>query len=152
MLASGIVGAFTTPPTGLVSLGVGLVGVWLARWVFVGRENRRLGKPQRWNDTLPLTLVAMLIAGVVIYDRQLGVSAAAFVGLGVGWVAVLLLDILGERITNMLRAGFAVGQPKHVEEHLDLSGNRGRMLDETDLPPDMTDKLQKLESEDGTNV
>lgn len=145
VLASGAVSAVSSPSTGLVSLGVGLIGVWLARWVFVGRENRKLGVPQKWNDTLPLTLVAMLVAGVVIYDRQLGLSSSAFVGLGVGWAAVLLLDVMGERITNMLRAGFAVPLPKHVEEHLDNSGHGGRIIDETVIPPDMAETLVEIE-------
>lgn len=151
MAASVAVQALAGSPNGLVSLGVGMVGVWLARWVFVGRENRKLGKPQRWNDTLPLTLVAMLIAAVVIYDRKLGLSASAFVGLGVGWAAVLLLDVLGERVLNMLRAGFAMPLPKHVEERLDLSGHAGKIVDETDVPPDMTDKLVQLDREEGSN-
>lgn len=144
------VGHLSSIPDGLVSLGVGLVGVWLARWVFVGRENRRLRKPQRWNDTLPLTLVAMLISGVVIWDRHLGLSAAAFVGLGVGWAAVLLLDVFGERVISMLRAGFAVPPDSPaVQRHLDLSGHDGKVLDaDVDLPEDMAGSLKTLDHHD----
>lgn len=137
-------------PDAIVSLGVGLIGVALARWVFVGRENRRLGTPQRWNDTLPLTLVAMLVAGVVIYDRDLGLSAAAFTGLGVGWAAVLLLDVMGERVTSMLRAGFAVPVPPSVTR-IDVSGHDGKILDEVTLPEDMTDQLRILDEFPGTD-
>lgn len=143
------VGQLSSIPDGLVSLGVGLIAVWLARWVFVGRENRKLGKPQGWKDTLPLTLVGMLIAGVVIHDRQLGLSAAAFVGLGVGWAAVLLLDVFGERVINMLRAGFAVPPDSDaVRRHLDHSGHDGKILQETDVPTDMLDQLGEIEKRD----
>lgn len=145
---SAAVGKLSSIPDGLVSLGVGLIAVWLSRWVFVGRENRRMGKPQRWNDTLPLTLVAMLITGVVIHDRGLGLSAAAFVGLGVGWAAVLLLDVFGERVVSMLRAGFAVPPDQVVRGKLDLSGHDGKVLDEANVPPDMTANLAKIDKED----
>lgn len=150
VLASLAVGQFSSIPDGLVSLGVGLVAVWLSRWVFVTRENRRMRKPQKWNDTLPLTLVAMLITAVVIMDRHLGLSAAAFVGLGVGWAAVLLLDVFGERVINMLRAGFAVPPDSPaVQRHLDLSGHDGKLLDEdVDLPPEMSAALKTLDQKD----
>jgi hypothetical protein len=149
-VASGAITALSDPANGIVSLVVGLIGVWLSRWVFVGRENRRLGKPQRWNDTLPLTLVAMLVAGVVIHDRQMGLSAAAFTGLGVGWAAVLLLDIMGERITNMLRAGFAMPVDRKLERHLDHSGMDGKVTpSEVDLPDDMLGHLQTLDRKPG---
>lgn len=122
-------------PDGLVSLAVGLWGVVLARWVFVNRENRRLPRKQSWRETLPLTLVGMTVAGVIISDRQLGLSAAAFTGLGVGWSAVLLLDLFGERITAAFRAGFAMPVAKHVADAIDHSGEGGKVLDsEVDTP------------------
>jgi H+/Cl- antiporter ClcA len=125
------------PPLALVSLGVGLIGVALARWVFVNREARRLRRRERWHETLPLTLVAMLVAGVIIHDRQLGVSAAAFTGLGVGWAAVLLLDLLGERVVAVLRASFSAGpaRPHDFPPQADLSGNDG-MIDSAIADPD----------------
>lgn len=149
MLSSGAVAGLSSVPSGLVSMAVGLIAVWLSRWVFVSRENRQLGRPQRWNDTLPLTLVAMLLTGVVVYDRNLGLSAAAFTGLGVGWAAVLLLDVLGERVLNMLRAGFAVPVDKKLAEHLDRSGHGGKVLDsDVKLPTDMIENLQRIDRED----
>ncbi len=147
MVASQIVALVSSVPDGLVSLGVGLWGVVLARWVFVNRENRRLPRKQPWRETLPLTLVAMLITAVVVRDRDLGLSAAAFTGLGVGWAAVLLLDVLGERITAAFRAGFAV---PNTPPQADLSGEDGKMTSrEINLPRDMirlVDELDKLPS------
>lgn len=90
------------------SLGVGLLGVTLARTVFVDRENRRLRRRQTFRETGPTTGVAMLIASVVILDRSLGLSGAALTGLGVGWTAMLLLDVIGKRVLDGLRAGLAI--------------------------------------------
>jgi hypothetical protein len=82
----------------IVSLALGLAGVALARTVFVDRENRRIGRRQTFRETIPLTLIAMLVAGVIIWDGGLGYSKAAFTGLGVGWTAILILDVIGRRI------------------------------------------------------
>jgi len=112
-----------------LSLSIGMVGVVLARTIFVVRENARLKRVQPRSETLPLTLAAMLIAGAIIWDRQLGISMAAFTGLGVGWVAVLLLDILGQRVANVLRAILG----------MDPSGG---------VPTDMTDRLRNIDERD----
>ena len=150
MVWAQIVAAFKGVPDGLVSLAVGLWGVALARWVFVNRENRRLPRHQSWRETLPLTLVAALVASVVIIDRDLGLSAAAFTGLGVGWTAVLLLDLFGERITAALRAGFAIPTPPHVADAADKSGNGGQLLDaDVNLPDWAVDSLEALDDVPG---
>lgn len=152
MIWSQVVALAQGVPDGLVSLGVGLWGVVLARWVFVNRENRRLPRRQPWRETLPLTLTAMLITAVLVHDRQLSLSAAAFTGLGVGWSAVLLLDLFGDRITAAFRAGFAVPTPPHVRDAIDASGNDGQMLDsDVDLPPELAEPLNKLMDVPGTN-
>lgn len=104
LLASQGVGIMTSAPEGLVSLGVGLIGVALARWVFVNKEQRKNGRKEQWHEWLPLTLTAMLITAVIIYDRALSISASAFVGLGTGWAAVILLEVMGDRLTAMVRA------------------------------------------------
>jgi hypothetical protein len=146
MAASQVVALFSSVPDGLVSLGVGLWGVALARWVFVNRENRRMNIPQNWRETLPLTLVAMLVAGVIIHDQQVGLSLAAFIGLGVGWAAVLILDILGERITAAFRAGFAHTEGRDNLGVLDKSGNDGKVLNsDIDLTEDMIENLRRLD-------
>lgn len=79
----------------LLSVGLGLAGVALARQVFITKERRRTGAQPPWSETFPLTLVAMLITGVLIWERRFGLSLSVFTGLGVGWTAILLLDVVG---------------------------------------------------------
>lgn len=149
MFSAQLVAAFQGVPQGLISLGVGLWGVMLARWVFVNRENRLLPRKQPWRETMPLTLVALLVTGVLVHDRELGLSAAAFTGLGVGWAAVLLLDVLGERIVAAFRAGFAVPTPTQA----DLSGNDGQMIDhDVNVPRNMAQLIDRLDHEPGVCV
>lgn len=143
MAASSLVALLQSVPDGLISLGVGLVGVALARWVFVNRQNRRQRKKESWKETLPLTLVAMLITGVLVWDRRLGVSASAFAGLGVGWVAVLLLDVVGDKIL------LAFGGTPIAASHFDHPGP-GRLRPETlDTPDDLGEMVYKLDQEEG---
>ena len=146
MVAAQAVAVLSSIPDGLVSLVVGLWGVVLARWVFVNRENRRLPRRQPWHETLPLTLVAALVAAVVIVDRDMGLSMAAFTGLGVGWAAVLLLDILGDRVTAALKAG--AGLPDPVKR-ADKSGHDG-VVSSSLMQPDegMLDSLDKLDKKE----
>lgn len=123
---SGVLALVQSIPTGMVSLVVGMLGVALARWVFVNRQYRETSRTQRWNETVPLTLVAMLVAGVLIYDRRFGVSTSAFVGLGVGWTAVLLLDVLGDWILSKMKVLMSAGPadpsfPK-VADHSGMDG------------------------------
>jgi hypothetical protein len=146
MLYSQWVATAKSIPEGLVSLTVGLVGVWLARWVFVNREERRLGKRQSWRETLPLTLLAMLVTGVTILERGFGLSASAFTGLGVGWVAVVILDVFGARVLALFQAGPASPIPPAA----DLSGHDGK-VDDSLVEPDsgMVDSLRKLDQQEG---
>jgi hypothetical protein len=139
-------------PDAYVSQGVGLWGVLLARWVFVNRENRRLTRPQRWQETMPLTLVAMLVTAVLVHDKELGISMAAFTGLGVGWVAVLLLDVLGDRILAAMRAGFAVPVPPNVAATADKSGEDGVVTSGLVEPDEgMAESLRALDDQPGVH-
>jgi F0F1-type ATP synthase assembly protein I len=145
-VSSGVLAVGKGIPEGMVSLVVGLIGVALARWVFVNKQYRETARPQRWGETIPLTLVAMLVAGVLIWDRKFSVSTSAFVGLGVGWTAVLLLDILGDWILTKAKAMFSAGpaDPK-FPKRADLSGQDGKMLSsDVDLPGDFKDAVDKL--------
>ena len=114
----------------LGSLGAGLVGVWLARTIFNERENKRLRRQQTFRETAPITAMGMLLVGVWIVDHKPGLSAAAIAGLGVGWVAVLLLDIIGKRIIDVVRAALAV-KP-----------------DDMDIPADMRGQLDQIDAAD----
>lgn len=135
---------------GFVALGVGLVGVALARWVFVNREHRKFGRRAPWGETVPLTLVAMLITGVIVHDRELGLSAAAFTGLGVGWTAVVLLDLLGDRVISFFRGNLSAGPADaNFPPQADLSGHDGTIDDRlADTPEDMIDSLRQLDREE----
>lgn len=154
MTASGLVAVISSVPNALVSLAIGLIGVALARWIFVNREVRRTNLPQSWRETVPLTLMAMLVAGVIIWDRKLSMSSSAFLGLGVGWVAVLLLDIFGERVLAMFKTNLSSGpaDPKFPTQ-ADISGHDGMIIPaDTDLPQDFRDKLAQIDSEDLAHV
>lgn len=135
---------------GVVALALGLVGVALARWVFVNREHRKFGRRAHWSETVPLTLVAMLITGVIVHDRELGLSAAAFTGLGVGWSAVVLLDLLGERIIAFFRGNLSAGPADPAfPPQADLSGHDGKIDQRlADTPEDMIDSLRQLDQEE----
>ena len=154
MLPSGVVALVQDIPQGMISLTVGLVGVALSRWVFVNREVRRTNQRQSWRETLPLTLVAMLVTGVLVHDRNLSVSSSAFLGLGVGWVAVILLDVFGDKILNMFRSQLQAGPASQLPDNpsptfipkSDLSGLDGKVTShEIDLPEDMTSNLNKID-------
>lgn len=114
--------------SGLASVALGLLGVALARQVFISKERRRTGERQPWTETLPLTLVAMLITGVIVWDRRYGLSISVFIGLGVGWTAILLLDVLGAWVLRTLRrvAGVTDADIPLPAEHRELV----RRLDE----------------------
>lgn len=152
MATSGLVGLFQSIPAGLVSLTVGILGVALARWIFVNREVRRTNQPQRWYETLPMTLMAMLVTGVLVIDRKLSLSTSAFLGLGVGWVAVLLLDIFGDKVLTIAKTSFAAGpSDPHVNKKIDHSGHDGFVDEEVArLPDDMKHALKQLDDRDTT--
>lgn len=146
-LASGIVAATSSIPDGLISLAVGLLGVTLARWVFVNREQRRLGRKERWSETLPLTLVGALVAGVIIWDRKLGLSSAAFVGLGVGWATVLILEVAGARFAQAMHTLLGHLPPANFRPSADMSGHDGKMdsaIIDPDKPADGGPSFAKL--------
>lgn len=147
--ASHVWAIFNGFDAGLISLGCGLVAVALSRWVFINREMRRVRRRESWHETLPLTLVAMLIAGVIIHDRHLSLSASVFVGLGAGWTAVVLLDILGQRTMDGLRALLGSGPVNPLPPHADLSGREGQLdSDVVDVPRDMARLIDRADEEE----
>lgn len=124
----------------LISLGLGLSGVVLARIVFVDRESRRTKRRQSFGETAPLTGIAMLIAGTAIWDRHLGFSLAALTGIGTGWTAILLVDMLGKKVLQMFGGE---GPPKEVDLRDMREPGNGRSLH--DLPDDMDAALDLLD-------
>lgn len=127
----------------LVSMAVGLLGVWLARIVFVNRENRRIGKQQKLRETLPVTLAACLIAGALIWDQRLSISTSAFLGLGVGWTTVLLLEFFGDNILNAMRA--LTGRLPVAPARIQVGDGE---IAPNSLPADMVELLREADEKD----
>jgi hypothetical protein len=115
----------------LLSVALGLSGVALARTVFINKERRRTGQVQPMRETLPLTLTAMLVTGVVIWDKQFGPSLSVFTGLGVGWTAILLLDVIG---AWLLKTGRRIAGV--TPEELGIPRDQIRLLKRLDDPPE----------------
>ena len=111
----------------VISVCLGLAGVALARQVFINKQRRSSGQKAPISETLPLTLCAMLVAGAIIYDRELGLSMSVFTGLGVGWTAILLLDVLGGWVFKTSKRIFQI-----TDEELGISPHERVLLDEMD--------------------
>lgn len=118
-----------------IALGLGLSGVVLARTVFIDRQNSRLKRKQSLRETLPLTGAAMLAAGAIIWDRQPTLSNATFLGLGIGWTAVVLLNMIGDRV--LLAFG------------MKLPPSGAPILEVLPLDPELKEKLALLDNEKG---
>lgn len=139
---------FNGPSDGLISLGLGLLGVLLARTIFVNRENRALGRRQPWRETLPITLAACLIAGGMIWDGHLLYSKAIFTGIAVGWTTIVVID----KISRFVNPG-ASASPTQASGGPDPAVRRGirRALKQTYQPPlaeptaEETDILRRLD-------
>lgn len=141
VVASAPITIWTSDTTqAIASVLLGLLGVAIARKVFIDRENRRLRKAQPWHSTLPLTLAAMLITGVLVWDNKLGLSSSVFTGLGVGWTVILILDLIGDRAMNVIRA--ALGMPPLPPQGTFPDAARARAV----LPPEHVELLDRLDS------
>lgn len=97
-----------SPTDALIAVVIGCIGVALARAVFVSRTKRETGQNADWRETLPLTLAGMLSTGAIVWDQAMSISSAAILGLGTGWVAVLMLDLVGGRALDVVRAIFGI--------------------------------------------
>lgn len=115
------------PTERIISVILGLAGVALARQVFISKERRRTGQKQPLGETLPLTLCAMLVTGVVVWDRDLGLSLSVFTGLGVGWTAILLLDVFGAWVLKTGKRIFQV-----TDEEVGITAEQRALLDRLD--------------------
>jgi hypothetical protein len=74
----------------------------------------------------------MLVAGGFIYDHQLGYSASVFTGLGVGWSAILLLEMFGEAVLNFGRREVKVTDMTKLEKAPEDMRDLLRMVDRAD--------------------
>ena len=91
------VGSLTVSPTlyNIITLALGMIGVIVARMVYIDQENKRLGRKQTIGETLPLTIVALLIAMPFVWKHREEITIAPLIGLGVGYSALLLLKLIG---------------------------------------------------------
>jgi hypothetical protein len=85
-------------------LALGLLGVWLARTVFVDQENRKLRRRQKLRETMPLTLAGMLVVGSFLWDANTTLAKASLFGLSVGYGTMLILKMLGRMAPGLARA------------------------------------------------
>jgi hypothetical protein len=116
------------------------MAVFTARVVFQDREAERTHQRQSWRKTLPITMAAMLIEIAFVVQQNLNLPSAIFTGLGVGWVTVLLLDLFGERIIDIVKA--AIGTKQQAFMPLPPTTSLG------DLPQDMKDDLSRIDQAD----
>jgi hypothetical protein len=87
-----------------ISILLGVLGVILARLVYVDAENKKLGRRQTVRETMPLTMVALLIAGPFIWKHRDAITVTPLLGLGIGWSALLLLKLAGTAVAAGGRA------------------------------------------------
>lgn len=132
-----------------ISLGLGLVGVILARIAFTTRQ-QRLGERVGLLETIVITGMAMLIVGPLVWEHRLGLTTSAMLGLGAGWASIAIFDALGERIVDMI-VRLTGGSPRPRRPSDPPSGPErpdprrplGGPLDA--LPHDMVDSLERMD-------
>jgi len=123
----------------LIAIALGCAGIMLARMVTIEAENKRLGKPQHWRETMPLTGIAVLIVCPAIWHFEIAVPWAALIGIGVGYTVRVILKILGAATVDMARS--------MAERAVDaLPGDRvgGRGPVDKTVPQDMKDILDQM--------
>jgi hypothetical protein len=152
------------PRDALVSLALGLIGVCLARMIFVNRENRALGYHQRVGDTLPITLIACLIAFGIIWDGHLLYSKAIGTGVGVGWATMAIVNQLARVITPGAADPTTAAKPKTVPRRVKVmraptpgSGIGGALkasfpASSSDEPDDFARRLDEIDRGDDDEV
>jgi hypothetical protein len=150
----------------LFAMLIGLAGVWLARLVTIGDENKKLGRVQTLRETGPLTWIGVLIVCPVIWHWDIAVPWASFMGLGVGYSVRIVLKIFGGGAVSAARAiarraadaldeqGIpsddatppAAPLPAPVQKHLDAPGARPAavLLGPTDMPADQAALIEQL--------
>jgi len=88
----------------LIAVLLGLVGVYLARLVTIGDENRKLGRVQTLRETGPLTWIGVLIVCPFIWHFNIAIPWASMIGLGVGYSVKVVLKIFGGGAVGAARA------------------------------------------------
>ncbi len=136
---------------------LGLVGVYLARLVTIGDENKKLGRVQTWRETGPLTWIGVLIVCPVIWHFDIAVPWASMIGLGVGYSVKVVLKIFGggavsaaravaRRAADALEDEQAAGTAPRVQTRLDAPGAlpAAVVIPPTDHPADQQALIEQL--------
>jgi hypothetical protein len=103
-----------------------MIGIYLARLVTIDAENKRLGRVQTLRETGPLTWIAVLIVGPLIWHWQVAVPVAPVIGLGVGYSVRAILKIFG---------GGAVASAKALLRGAAAAIDEQDTLADTPVPP-----------------
>lgn len=85
-----------------LSMVMGLVAVILVRVMLMAKEFRN--DKSFWYYNVSLTILMVFIAFAIIADRQLGPGMAVIAGTGIGASGMVLVDILKDRVQNVVRA------------------------------------------------
>lgn len=152
-VASGTIQVNDLVYTGIAA-ALGLAGVFMARLVTIGDENRKLGRIQTWRETGPLTWIGVLIVCPFIWHFDIAIPWASMIGLGVGYSVKIVLKVFGGGAVNAARilarrAADALDEENDVgSPALDAPGAKrpAVILPPTDAPTDQAALLEQLRS------
>jgi hypothetical protein len=85
-----------------LSMLMGLASVILVRVMLMSKEFKN--DKTFWYYNVALTILMTFIAFAIIADRQLAPGMAVIVGTGIGASGMVLVDILKDRVQNIVKA------------------------------------------------
>jgi len=89
-------------PVPALSLLTGLGSVILIRIMLMSKDFKN--DHNFWMYNIPLTLLMVVLTFCLIVDRQFNPGVSAMVGVGIGASGIVLVDILKERVQNIIKA------------------------------------------------
>lgn len=101
-----VVGAASPHPYAWIApVGVGCLAALIVRGIAVTTPTK---KKRAWLFELLVTMLSVLLTCVIVYDRDMAISAAAFLGMGVGGLGVGVISIartaVGGFVKNLARS------------------------------------------------
>lgn len=121
-----------------ISLGLGILGVILARVAFTTRQQRS-GEKVSLLETIVITGMAMIIVGPIVWEYQLGMTTSALLGIGAGWSSIALFDVIGEKAILFISGLFGTTPKPSVPTPAPVVPTLPT------LPADMEEDLRKLD-------
>jgi hypothetical protein len=88
------------PYTWLAPVGVGCLAALIVRGITVTTPSK---KKRIWVFELLVTMLSVLLTGVIVHDRSMSISAAAFLGVGVGGLGVGVISIARTAVGSFVR-------------------------------------------------